>query len=136
MVGEVTYFKVVDYFHFLYKVSFRLWHFNLLVCIFTGGYEMKKGLARFLGKYIAIYTSLGGSCGMPEIIGTLELGENGFLVVKEMFSITHYLRTAYVSKRALIKRKRAKQDKCYKFFIKGNYDIFKKPSSGGFRYTF
>ena len=97
---------------------------------------MKKGLARFLGKYIAIYTSLGGSCGMPEIIGTLELGENGFLVVKEMFSITYYLRTAYVSKRALIKRKRTEQDKCYKFFIKGNYDIFKKPSSGGFRYTF
>ena len=95
---------------------------------------MKKGLTRFLNKQISIYSNSYTPLGKLEIRGTLKLGANGFLEIKE--DAPFYPRTAYVSKRALIKRKRTEQDKCYKFFIKGNYDIFTKPSSGGFEYKF
>ena len=97
---------------------------------------MKKGLARFLNKQISIYSNSYTPLGKLEIRGILKLGANGFLEIKE--DAPFYPRTAYISKRTLIKRKRiyARQKRCYEFFTKGNYDIFTKPNPGGFEYKF
>src|SRR3990167_97269 len=97
---------------------------------------MKKGLARFLNKQISVYSNSYTPLGKLEIRGTLKLGVNGFLEIKE--DAPFYPRTAYISKRTLIKRKRccATGDIRYAFFIRGNYDIFTKPNPGGFEYKF
>ena len=100
--------------------------------LFLEGHKMKKGLSKLENKIFSIF-SPDGSHGKLLIRGRLKWASTGFIMEEVCPS---YICVVYISKRALIKRKRLPDSACYDFFVKKNYNIFKKPSTGGFEYEF
>ncbi len=82
-----------------------------------------RGLSRYLDKHVNIYNQE----GVLLVAGKLEYDHLGFTVNGS--SLCH------VTKRALC-RKKIPGMNGYQLVTRGNYDIFTKPSSKGFKYKF
>ena len=100
---------------------------------------MKKGLSRYLGKEISIYSSYGRPNHLL-ITGMVNDASCGFIVVGTNPNKLQLPRHAFICKRKLILKKldtgaQKITTPSYQFFVKTGHNIFTAPNpSGGFKY--
>lgn len=82
-----------------------------------------RGLTRFCDKDVSIYDQQGNLL----VTGRLRWNHPGFIIEGKT--------SCYLSRRSLC-RKKVLGNEEYQFVAKGNYNIFARPSTGGFKYKF